>query len=660
MAALVQEPSAHKFTDWAALASALLVAAALKLSLVLAGAVPFNSDEAVVALMARHILQGERPVFFYGQAYMGSLDAWLVAGAFRLFGEGVFAVRLVQIGLYLLYLVTLWLLARRLFSDRRIANAAVWIAAVPTVLVTTYTTASLGGYGETLVLGNLILWLGHRAVFSEKETPWNWLALGLVGGIAIWTLALAGVYLFPVFLLLVWAGVRSARRSVWWNYVLLVLSFLAGSSPWWLYNIAHSGAALAALTAGTPIPTTFLQRLTGLVLLGLTTLFGLRFPWTAELSPIPEQLLGVSLYLAAAVYALRWMLGYKKTIPQPVLPLSTEGLSAPTGSPDAFPASAGSPDPAELSIGFSSRDLAIPTEHNDTAATGMPDAASLSVDLSRRDLAIPTEQSFTAERSYTAESSETAPAGSPDPAAVDHQIRRGSAPGARSLLGLLILGFGLAFLGTQFGVDATGRYLLPLSVPVVLALAALTAGVWQRRAAFGAGLLGLLLLLNGMATWRAARSPDLITTQFDPVSRFDNRYDAELIDFLRQHRELSGYTNYWVSFRLAFLSNEELIYAARLPYKLSLRWTPGDSRYPPYAQRAAASPTSAYITSKHPVLDQLLSHAFGALDIAYQETQIGDFHIFYDLSRAVAPDELGLGLPSAQLDALLAGDAAGR
>jgi hypothetical protein len=37
--------------------------------------VPLNSDEAVVGLMARHILDGKRPVFYYGQAYMGSLDA---------------------------------------------------------------------------------------------------------------------------------------------------------------------------------------------------------------------------------------------------------------------------------------------------------------------------------------------------------------------------------------------------------------------------------------------------------------------------------------------------------------------------------------------------------------------------------------------------------
>src|SRR3972149_4673654 len=79
--------------DHGGLVVALAMAGALKAVLLLTNVVPFNADEAVVALMARHILQGERPVFFYGQAYLGSLDAWLVAGAFALFGQSVLAIR---------------------------------------------------------------------------------------------------------------------------------------------------------------------------------------------------------------------------------------------------------------------------------------------------------------------------------------------------------------------------------------------------------------------------------------------------------------------------------------------------------------------------------------------------------------------------------------
>ena len=42
----------------------------LRLWLILTAAAPFNSDEAVVGLMARHINQGARPLFFYGQSVL--------------------------------------------------------------------------------------------------------------------------------------------------------------------------------------------------------------------------------------------------------------------------------------------------------------------------------------------------------------------------------------------------------------------------------------------------------------------------------------------------------------------------------------------------------------------------------------------------------------
>ena len=82
----------------------LIIAAVFKIWLVFSNSTTFNGDEAVIATMARHILQGAKPVFFYGQEYMGSLDAYLVAGGFAIFGEHVWVIRLVQSVLYLPFL----------------------------------------------------------------------------------------------------------------------------------------------------------------------------------------------------------------------------------------------------------------------------------------------------------------------------------------------------------------------------------------------------------------------------------------------------------------------------------------------------------------------------------------------------------------------------
>src|SRR2546425_3067027 len=68
----------------------LLFAVAIRVILVAQGWPVTNSDEATIGLMGLHILHhGELPIFFYGQNYMGALQAYLGAGFFALFGSSV-------------------------------------------------------------------------------------------------------------------------------------------------------------------------------------------------------------------------------------------------------------------------------------------------------------------------------------------------------------------------------------------------------------------------------------------------------------------------------------------------------------------------------------------------------------------------------------------
>src|SRR4051812_43477177 len=80
----------------------LLITLALRFVVLASNTVSFHSDEAIVGLMARHINLGRPiPTFFYGQPYMGSLDPLLVSLVFRITGETVLGIRLVQSVLYL-------------------------------------------------------------------------------------------------------------------------------------------------------------------------------------------------------------------------------------------------------------------------------------------------------------------------------------------------------------------------------------------------------------------------------------------------------------------------------------------------------------------------------------------------------------------------------
>ena len=156
-------------------------------------------------------------------------------------------------------------------------------------------------------------------------------------------------------------------------------------------------------------------------------------------------------------------------------------------------------------------------------------------------------------------------------------------------------------------------------------------------------LLGVVLAFNLVGTVQAAlTNPPGLTTQFETITQVDHRYDAELIDFLRAHRGTRGYGNYWVAYPIAFLSEEEIILVPRLPYKADLRYTSRDDRYEPYGDGVEVSPAVVYVTTNHPVLDELLREQFTALGVDFREEQIGGYHIFYDMSRRVAPDELDL------------------
>lgn len=158
---------------WLGLALVLAVALLARVLLLTSGAVSSHSDEAVVGLMARGILQGERPTFFFGQAYMGSLDAWLLALGMAALGESVLTIRLVQSVLYLGVVAASYGAAWALSGRVLIALVAGLTLAVPSVLVALYTTATLGGYNETLLLGALIVLLGFP-IRSGAHGLWRW------------------------------------------------------------------------------------------------------------------------------------------------------------------------------------------------------------------------------------------------------------------------------------------------------------------------------------------------------------------------------------------------------------------------------------------------------------------------------------------------------
>jgi MFS family permease len=516
----------------------LLIALALRLALLLpgngTGIISFHSDEAVIGLMARHILQGEFPVFFYGQAYMGSLDAFLVAGAFVLFGESVLALRFAQVALYLAIITAVYIAAFQITGRRNAAAGAALFLAIPNILLTVYTAATLGGYNETLLFGALLLVLGYPIIAAQPSgqqvSYGRWFALGLIAGLAWWSNGLIIAVAVPLGCVLLVSRLQRARLHAVlpdWNVrhvAAALLAFFIGSAPWWGYAITHDWSPILFYIHGADGPQTdpalasftLVNRLLGFLLFGLTTLFGVRAHWS------PDYLGGVVAIGVVCLYVV----------------ILINGL--------------------------------------------------------RRDRLMP----------Y-----------------------------ARLLLYGIFIWYTLVFFVSRSGIDPTGRYLLPLAIPL-----AILFGLFLVRDRIAFVLGSFLLAFNLWTVLQAASNPIGLTSHANLSVHITNAYDAELIEFLDEHDLRHGFTHYWIAFRIAFLSGEQMQYSTSLPNRTDLRFRTLDERYPPYREAALAAVEAgepvAFITANFEELDALVIAELDAAGVRYRTEQIGPFAVYHDLEPA--------------------------
>src|SRR6266568_1936831 len=139
------------------LAVALLVGLALRLAVIASPLGELDGDEAVVGLMARHIaFLGDRPVFYYGQPYLGSLEAFSAAPLFRLLGSDTVLLKLVPTAYSLGFLAVSAVLTRRLFGTGAALATAAYLALPPSMWAV-WSTKARGGYAELLFLGQALL-----------------------------------------------------------------------------------------------------------------------------------------------------------------------------------------------------------------------------------------------------------------------------------------------------------------------------------------------------------------------------------------------------------------------------------------------------------------------------------------------------------------------
>ncbi|MGQ5263615.1 hypothetical protein ACTWLT_23025 [Micromonospora sp. ZYX-F-536] len=235
---------------------ALLAGVGYRLWLLGHAAPATNSDEATTGLAALHIARGENfPVWFYGQQYMGTLEAYLAAPVFALAGgPSLLGLRLPTLLLYAVFLLLAWRLTLRLTGDRWFGLFVVALLALGSDRVVKNQLIAGGGYPEMNAAGVALALLAlDLAAGRPGRRLLRWGAWGFLAGLMLWVDPLVLPYVVATGAVLVAfrrhevrgaAGVLLGAAAVLGAAPLLVHSLLTGRNP--LHAVLAAGGANAS------------------------------------------------------------------------------------------------------------------------------------------------------------------------------------------------------------------------------------------------------------------------------------------------------------------------------------------------------------------------------------------------------------------------------
>lgn len=263
----------------------ILLAVVIRLLLSALGWPTTNSDEATMGLMGLHILhQGDHPIFFYGQSYMGSLEAYLAVVPFRLFGASVFTLRLVLIFMFALFLWCMYLLTSLLYT-KEFALICLNLLCLGSREMLTRQLQANGGYIETLLLAafNMLLATWLVLSFKKDRSHGRLLRLGAYGcwglsvGLSLWSDPITVPFLLAAGALLI---IFCWREALTWAPLCLLLGVFLGAFPLIFYNLtAPAGydtwsALQHVQNMGSNIPNEQINALAGAILISLPAATG--------------------------------------------------------------------------------------------------------------------------------------------------------------------------------------------------------------------------------------------------------------------------------------------------------------------------------------------------------------------------------------------------
>jgi 4-amino-4-deoxy-L-arabinose transferase-like glycosyltransferase len=204
----------------------------------------YSGEELYRGTIAQELLTGLTLPFpeYRADNYSGGslVIGALAAGFFLLCGPTVFALKLAPLLLFTLSLV-FWYWTIERAAGERVAGYFALLFCFSPPLLTSYSVITMGFHSESIFFSALTVYLLFRMLSDERGSLALPALLGLTAGVGLWFDYIYGLTLLATLVFWVWHDTGMLRR---WRVLWFALGFLAGFSPWIVFNVQNHFAGL--------------------------------------------------------------------------------------------------------------------------------------------------------------------------------------------------------------------------------------------------------------------------------------------------------------------------------------------------------------------------------------------------------------------------------
>lgn len=212
----------------------LIIVAAARFAILLTSQTHVHSDEAIIGLMGKHILEGRYfPFYMYGQPYNAGAawEAYLAAIGFACFGVSVISLKSCIVVLSLICLFLFYRMCLAFYDERTALLSAIVFALIPSLLKWHFQVRGYSWYFLSIPVLTMLFASIDSASGLKRRTLFFF---GLVCGLSIWCLELAIPLAVALWLLLI-----LRRRVSLSNAAAGLLGVVVGYAPALAFNLTH-------------------------------------------------------------------------------------------------------------------------------------------------------------------------------------------------------------------------------------------------------------------------------------------------------------------------------------------------------------------------------------------------------------------------------------